>query len=544
MERYKSLHFLRNRYLKLLTASRNSIVLSIALFAILVIAPNALAANWYVDNVASGSNNGTSWTNAWESFGDISWVSISAGDTVYISGGTSSKTYGETLTIGASGSDNSNRIYIRTGAKAPSPSGHDGVVIIDGATNGISSANRSYVTIDGENSGSQNLRIINTTSNAVNCSTCIGMKFLYINIVGTGTGDDNSFAFRIITHDSDTEVAYCDVDTPYANGIRFGGGTAYSYGSGGKLHDCLIYGMGDDALAGSFMGADIYNNVIGPWSVTGAPGHPDGAQVNGNYVRYWNNVFQDYGNHFNGSNALIFFEMDLPKDMGNYQIFNNIFLVGGGRYISGRWQAIVLKNNSIDTLVMSNVLIANNTFVDVGARAIWFSNDGKPNTTLQNVEIKNNIFHNTNTTGSGTAAIFIESFNGDSTDVVIDRNAFYETYGGDGRGDGKDGVHFEGTAYVSPSAWDTFAGTTNYACQTSFVTYTEGAANNGDYHLQSSDTCALDVLDSTGNGMSSYFTFDKDDKLRPQNSLWNIGAYEYTSGDNISPAPPFLNPPE
>ena len=41
--------------------------------------------------------------------------------------------------------------------------------------------------------------------------------------------------------------------------------------------------------------ADVYNNIIGPWSETGAPGHPDGCQCDGDYMRYWNNVFQDYG---------------------------------------------------------------------------------------------------------------------------------------------------------------------------------------------------------------------------------------------------------
>jgi len=49
----------------------------------------ANATDWYVDNTASGANTGTSWTDAWQSFTDISWGSIAPGDTVYISGGTS-----------------------------------------------------------------------------------------------------------------------------------------------------------------------------------------------------------------------------------------------------------------------------------------------------------------------------------------------------------------------------------------------------------------------------------------------------------------------
>lgn len=41
----------------------------------------------YIDKNATGSNNGTSWQNAWQNFSGINWNSISGGDTLYISGG-------------------------------------------------------------------------------------------------------------------------------------------------------------------------------------------------------------------------------------------------------------------------------------------------------------------------------------------------------------------------------------------------------------------------------------------------------------------------
>ena len=55
----------------------------------------------YVDKNASGSNNGTSWTDAWESFAAIVWSSLEPGDILYISGGTDSTIYYETLHIPA-----------------------------------------------------------------------------------------------------------------------------------------------------------------------------------------------------------------------------------------------------------------------------------------------------------------------------------------------------------------------------------------------------------------------------------------------------------
>ena len=57
------------------------------------------AASHYVDKNSNGNNNGTSWSNAWESFSDIEWNQIQPGDIIYISGGTDSTIYYEQLNI-------------------------------------------------------------------------------------------------------------------------------------------------------------------------------------------------------------------------------------------------------------------------------------------------------------------------------------------------------------------------------------------------------------------------------------------------------------
>ena len=85
------------------------------------------AATHYVNKDASGSNNGTSWANAWQGFSSINWSDVSPGDTVYISGGSGSKTYTEGLNVGRSGSSGA-PVVITRGRDA----GHDGEVIIDG----------------------------------------------------------------------------------------------------------------------------------------------------------------------------------------------------------------------------------------------------------------------------------------------------------------------------------------------------------------------------------------------------------------------------
>lgn len=97
-------------------------------FLILMVG-RADASNWYVDNAASSSGNGQSWSEAFNSFSAIPWSSINPGDTLFISGGSSGKTYTSDLVVGKSGTASA-RITIRVGQD----SGHAGPVVFDGAS--------------------------------------------------------------------------------------------------------------------------------------------------------------------------------------------------------------------------------------------------------------------------------------------------------------------------------------------------------------------------------------------------------------------------
>ena len=116
--------------------------LLILLVIALTFSSQLFAANYYVDKDANGSNNGTSWENAWQSFADINWSVISAGDVINISGGATSKTYYELINIpeGLSGTAG-NPIVITASTDA----GHNGVVILDG----INIPNDPAIKIDG-----------------------------------------------------------------------------------------------------------------------------------------------------------------------------------------------------------------------------------------------------------------------------------------------------------------------------------------------------------------------------------------------------------
>ena len=107
--------------------------------------------SYYVDKNASGSNNGTSWADAWEAFSEIDWASIGPGDTLFISGGRDSLIYHEQLSVDASGTS-SNPIIIIAGKYSPAPNERSGRVIIDGSytrSQSIYIQNKNYVTVKG-----------------------------------------------------------------------------------------------------------------------------------------------------------------------------------------------------------------------------------------------------------------------------------------------------------------------------------------------------------------------------------------------------------
>jgi hypothetical protein len=121
---------------------------SFALVLFLFLSLPLYATNWYVDKNASGSNNGTSWTNAWESFSTINWGSVQPGDIVFISGGTDSTVYNSGLNINANGTS-TNLVTVRKGWDT----GHNGKVVIEGSNHtsgtGISANGQKYLRIVG-----------------------------------------------------------------------------------------------------------------------------------------------------------------------------------------------------------------------------------------------------------------------------------------------------------------------------------------------------------------------------------------------------------
>ena len=105
------------------------------------------AGSYYVDGGIAQGGDGRSWASAWPSFGAIEWSQLGPGDTLYISGGQSSRTYHESLVVGAEGTANA-PLTITKGTTA----GHAGRVILDGQfalPSGVQIEDADYITVRG-----------------------------------------------------------------------------------------------------------------------------------------------------------------------------------------------------------------------------------------------------------------------------------------------------------------------------------------------------------------------------------------------------------
>ncbi len=122
------------------------------LIGLLFGAGSAFAAqNWYVLKSATGSNNGTSWTNAWTEMNQINYAAIACGDTIWLGGGN----YTTTLRVNKNCTSGSvltiYRVLSTDSVPVASPgwnSSFDSTVNIN-TDPGIDDPSGSYITISG-----------------------------------------------------------------------------------------------------------------------------------------------------------------------------------------------------------------------------------------------------------------------------------------------------------------------------------------------------------------------------------------------------------
>jgi hypothetical protein len=512
---------------------------------------------YYVDNTATGANNGSSWANAWNSIASINWVTVGGGTnkTVYISGGITSKTYAERLTPSSSGTFG-NPIIIKPGQTSP----HNGVVIIDHNFNasdfwGIKIDSVKYITIDGR-VGTSTTPKIRLTRGYYAGLAVLGATTQYIDIgyievdangdpdfsrgFGQGTG---IVLYETLTLPSSVEVHHCvlygngpddDISVKWTNSC-----SAY-----GRLliHDNEFYNGTENSISAYGCGSDIYNNWFhGPvFPITaGHDPHYNAIQVNASYQRIWNNFFDDLPPNGRTVDAPIRYNPDVPGygGYGHIRIFNNLFVSKTGLTNSSgapnTMPFLTLSFSDSNMPSITDVLVSNNTLIGSPGYSLGvFTNSRLNSTTMNNIYILNNIFSNNardekasalqfTTTGTG---ITYGSY-GEGKVVTVDGNLF------DIGDNGVNIITYAGTNY----AYVNFKSACT-SCQKKDAGSIKAPLLDA-YYVPT----AISPVKNAGIDLTSYCTetpaICKDmNGVSHPSGAWGIGAYEY--GQEILPPSP------
>jgi hypothetical protein len=308
-----------------------------------------------------------------------------------------------------------------------------------------------------------------------------------------------------------------------------------------SIHNCTISGprQNDSSGGGSDLiqfgggGYSVYSNLFTTYYVASFTEgqHQDGMQTSGatSDVQIYDNVFQ------NTANYMIFWSpfQSTPQTIKNVFIYNNIFQANAPMAMDTGYTlgiAFSMQGGASGTMLFTNVVIANNTFVDMfGRAAVGMGMNG----TQTNVYIVNNLLYNCGSRNSdGTVA---------NSAIGI---------GGGYPGWSKAGLNIQyneieagtlGNNSCAPSQSIATAGLSTVK----FVSYALVSPGN-DLHLASTDKAAR----GQGQNLTGLFPFlnkDKDGNPRPATGNWDIGAYQYTTagtGTNIVNPPIILgNPP-
>ncbi len=464
------------------------LLLSILILFVVFLLPKiswAATYHYVYPGLTTGNNNGSSWTNAWRSFANINWAMLQTEVAtqpvyLYIKKGSTSTT---ALTVGASGSSDTNRIFITV-----DPTDTGGNPILSNTDRGVDLRGRKYTTVS-------HLEITGTSTvnNAVNLDSSSGY---------------NTFD-NLAIHDVNTNAFYINGanvnDIIITNGRIFNIGSRGSYtydaiaggGSNQIIRGNIIYNICEDAIETGGSNLVIDNNEIYSlgWSTAVcAESHPDALQL-GNVTGL---IFSNNYIHDLPSQSLYIGDWYVTIDI---LIYNNVF-----HHIPSGSGIIAIAKGS------GYCKIYNNIFYDNTGDGL---NIGTGFTTI---DIKNNIFYQTNTAGITTSGT-----------VTSDYNDLYQS------------INLNGTSYTSLAAWQAALGGcpgSDNDCNSVWeVDPVIVSLESKNFHLTASTPS---TIKDAGIYLSETFTTDKDGISRPQGSAWDIGAYEYVGStpDTVPPATP------
>jgi hypothetical protein len=258
-----------------------------------------------------------------------------------------------------------------------------------------------------------------------------------------------------------------------------------------------------------------YDNGI--WHGGGANPHTDGIilgvsdYANRNYgvVRIHSNYF--FQSATNGGGTAMIFSSGMG---GNVRIYNNVF-VNVRHSLGSIYVQDGVRSVSGDTPL--NFEFYNNSFYDARYCIMLRTLTAGSEITNGTVKIINNCLYKSDSGG----AMALEVYDTSSTPTTVDYNVYLT-----GRGDNliidRTGVgSYTLDQARSAMGWELHG----MQADPKYVNITSGiglSSSLNDLHLK-----AGSPVSSAGTNLSGVFFVDKDDTVRPQESNWNIGAYEH-----------------
>lgn len=426
---------------------------------------------WYVDRDAGGNDDGTSWTNASPTLAGLTWASIFAGDTVYISGGADSTTYSYT--------DLTNK-----GVEA-------GTVVITG---GWETNHDGGVYFNETDTTKLRTLFLSNTNNVkfVNLNFYSSPQFL----APTGYYNVQIYSSHYVTFDNChiwTDGHTNPVFITFSHHISLTNNTI-DVESNSYPHDqdpIQIYnGTGGHTITG--------NTIIMRSTYTGADAyHRDAIQMNneGSTDNYQTVIANNFIYMNESSTTECTAGIFTQAMLGNrFLIYNNLVVLN-----TASMNGITIEQT--DPQYDMSVRLFNNTVVNSAPNNSYGITIGEIDTLI----MKNNIV--VSGTGNQNALWFWDSYPIDSMD--IDYNQYYKA----------------GNIYVinngSNIAWGDWQAL--------------GFDGNSDTSITAFanlwGSAIVDYLTTTGRdigaALSTYFTTDINGYIRPYNSVWDFGAIEY-----------------
>jgi hypothetical protein len=321
-------------------------------------------ANYYVRPSATGANSGADWNNAW-SASSISWTKVTAGDTVWLAGGSYSS-----LSIGKSGaSGNTIKVYRATASDAAPKAAAGWSTSFDSQVKltYLAIPASSHITVDGRTQYGILVTIPGGGGNGIECDS------------SETTVTDIAF------HNIDVLGPYDSASKP-ASSVVIGWKMSPSTGSlSDVLFDhCRVRGV-DTGLHCLATGVTVQYCTIQDVTADNSTDHPDVM-----YCYPSPNMIWRYNYIINCSVDGVFFEYG---GAANFQFYGNVYYSTTNHYVAFK-----------QGYSYGPILISNNTFQSPNASNYGFLT-ATGATMAAGSRIYNNIFYNGSNEMSGQAGV-------------------------------------------------------------------------------------------------------------------------------------------